>query len=289
MIMRKIGQAWVSAIGLGGLPLSVEGRPDEQRAIRTIHAALDSGVTLIDTADAYQIGSDATGHNETLIAKALASFGSDTSAVLVATKGGFMRPADGSWVKNGYPEHLKSAAHASAKRLGVETLDLYQFHHPDPQVPFEDSLGAFKELLDEGVIRTAGISNVSVAQIRVAHDLLGASLVSVQNQFSPVHQDSRPELQLAAELGLAFLPWCPLGGIGRGGRLAGASEAFTKIAAERAVSPQQIALAWELSLSPTVIPIPGASRPESITDSTHAANLRLTDSELLRLSSESVS
>lgn len=283
MVTRNIGSIEVSAIGLGGMPLSVDGRPDEARAVATIHAALDTGVTLIDTADAYQVGSDDSNHNEILIAKALRNYPGDTSNVVVATKGGFERPADGRWVNNGRPEHLKAAAAISAKNLGVDSIALYQFHHPDHAVPFEDSVGALKDLLDDGLIRTAGISNVTTEQIHLAREILGEGLVSVQNQFSSTNQDSRPELELAEELGLAFLPWSPLGGIGRGGSLAGANPAFGEIAAERGVSPQQVTLAWELSLSPAMIPIPGASRPESISDSARAADLQLTDAELTRL------
>lgn len=283
MVTRNIGSIEVSAIGLGGMLLSVDGRPDEARAVATIHAALDTGVTLIDTADAYQVGSDDSNHNEILIAKALRNYPGDTSNVVVATKGGFERPADGRWVNNGRPEHLKAAAAISAKNLGVDSIALYQFHHPDHAVPFEDSVGALKDLLDDGLIRTAGISNVTTEQIHLAREILGEGLVSVQNQFSSTNQDSRPELELAEELGLAFLPWSPLGGIGRGGSLAGANPAFGEIAAERGVSPQQVTLAWELSLSPAMIPIPGASRPESISDSARAADLQLTDAELTRL------
>ncbi len=283
MKTRRIGSIDVSAIGLGAMPLSLDNRPDERRAIATIHAALDSGVTLIDTADAYQTGADVENHNEILIANALQSYTGDLSNVFVATKGGYERPADGSWVNNGRPEHLKAAARVSAKNLGVDGIALYQFHHPDPAVPFEDSIGALKDLVDDGLIRAAGISNVDTSQILTAHSILGDDLVSVQNQFSPAHQDSRRELQLSAELGLAFLPWSPLGGMGRAGTLSGANAAFAAIASERGVSPQQVALAWELSLSSTVIPIPGASRPESIADSARAADLQLTAAELARL------
>src|SRR5262245_42063124 len=127
---RQIGEVQVGAIGLGGMPMSIEGRPDEQRAVRTIHAALDAGVTLIDTADAYHIHADEVGHNESLIAKALASYGGDTSGVLVATKGGHVRPGDGSWHRNGSPAHLRAACEASLKRLGVDAIGLYQFHRP---------------------------------------------------------------------------------------------------------------------------------------------------------------
>jgi aryl-alcohol dehydrogenase-like predicted oxidoreductase len=284
MIHRSIGPRQVSAIGLGGMPMSIEGRPDEDRSIATIHAALDAGVTLIDTADAYHLLPGEVGHNEELIAKALRSYGSDTSHVLVATKGGHLRPGDGSWTQNGDPAYLKEACKASAKRLGVEAIGLYQMHRPDPTVPYADSIGAIAELLDEGWIELAGISNASVAQIEVANQILGGRLVSVQNQFSPKHRDTLPELQHCAALGLAFLPWSPLDGIHGAAGVGERHHAFGEIAAAHGVSPQQVVLAWELSLSHTVIPIPGASRPASITDSAAAADLVLSADELDRLS-----
>ena len=150
MKQRSIGGRAVSAIGLGGMPMSIEGRPDRQRAIATIHAALDSGVTLIDTADAYHLHANEVGHNESLIAEALAAYGGDTSDVLVATKGGHLRPGDGSWTVNGRPEYLKQAAEGSLKRLGVEAIGLYQFHRTDPKVPYAESVGAIRDLLDAG-------------------------------------------------------------------------------------------------------------------------------------------
>src|SRR5215467_12080319 len=141
MRTTKIGSVPVSAIGLGGMPMSIEGRPDEARSIRTIHAALDAGVTLIDTADAYHMYANEVGHNESLIAKALTTYGRDTSGVLVATKGGHLRPGDGSWTVDGSPKHLRAAVDESLKRLGVDAIGLYQFHRPDPTVPYEDSVG----------------------------------------------------------------------------------------------------------------------------------------------------
>src|SRR3954453_16998980 len=143
---RRIGDVEVSAIGLGGMPMSIEGRPDEARSIATIHAALDAGITLFDTADAYHVGADEVGHNESLIAQALASYGVDTSEVLVATKGGHLRPGDGSWTLDGSPDHLRKACEESLKALGVEAIGLYQFHRPDPKVPYAESIGAIKEL-----------------------------------------------------------------------------------------------------------------------------------------------
>jgi aryl-alcohol dehydrogenase-like predicted oxidoreductase len=281
---RQIGGVAVSAIGLGGMPMSVEGRPDEQQSISTIHAALDAGVTLIDTADAYTLAGDEQGHNEELIATALASYGSDTSGVLVATKGGHLRPEPGPWARNGDPAYLVEAAKASARRLGVDAIGLYQFHRPDPQVPYADSIGALVELLDEGVIRMAGISNADPGQIRQAQEILGGRLASVQNQFSPAFRSSLPELELCAELEIAFLPWSPLGGIGRAGDLAGHGAAFERVAAAHGVSPQRVALAWELALAPVVVPIPGASKPTSIRDSARAPELELSPAEIEELS-----
>ncbi len=284
MQQRSLGGTPVSALGLGGMPMSIEGRPDEDRSIRTIHAALDAGVTLIDTADAYHRDADEVGHNETLIAKALGSYGSDSSRVLVATKGGHLRPGDGSWTQNGHPDYLKEAAKASLKRLGGDAIGLYQFHRPDTDVPYEDSVGALKDLLDEGVIRMAGISNATVDQIRKANQVLDGRLVSVQNQFSPAFRSSEDELRYCGENDIAFLPWSPLGGIQKAGGLGEHFGAFQEIADKRGVSPQQVCLAWELALAPTVIPIPGASRPESIQDSAQASELELSADELEALS-----
>ncbi|MET7737856.1 aldo/keto reductase [Streptomyces sp. NPDC005402] len=288
MRYRTLGGLRVSAIGLGAMPLSIEGRPDGARALATLHAALEAGVTLLDTADSYHFPGAEPGHNELLVARALASYGGDTSGVLVATKGGRGRPADGSWTVNGSPRHLKAAAEASLKRLGVEAIGLYQLHRPDPSVPFEESLGALRELLHEGKIRLAGISNASVAQIRTALGILGDRLVSVQNQYSPAVRDSEPELRLCGESGLAFMPWSPLGGISRSSLdgpsgAAGPRGAFHEVAEERGVSPQQVCLAWLLAKSPTVIPIPGASRPATIRDSAGAVELVLGAAELARL------
>lgn len=284
MQQRTIGKRPVSAIGLGGMPMSIEGRPDTERSVATIHAALDTGVTLIDTADAYHRDAAEVGHNEELIAAALRSYGGDTSDVLVATKGGHLRPGDGSWTKDGRPEYLKEAAKASARRLGVEAIGLYQFHRPDPHVPYAESVGAVRDLLDEGVIQLAGISNATVEQIDLANEVLGGRLVSVQNQFSPTFTSSWSELDHCAAQGIAFLPWSPLGGIGRTASVGESHPAFQRLADERGVSLQQVILAWELALAPVVVPIPGSSRPASITDSAAAADLVLTADEVATLS-----
>jgi aryl-alcohol dehydrogenase-like predicted oxidoreductase len=282
MHRRTIAGREVSAIGLGAMPMSLEGRPDEARSIRTIHAALDAGVTLIDTADSYCISLDETGHNERLIAKALGSWSGDPDTVLIATKGGHYRPGDGSWQLDGRPEHLREACAASLKALGLDAIGLYQFHRPDPAVPYEDSVGTLKELQDEGKVQLTGISNADVGQIHLSMEILN-DLASVQNEFSPRFRNSEDELRVCAEHGIAFLPWSPLGGIGGAGKLGARHHEFEEVARAHGVSPQQVALAWELARAPVVVPIPGASRPETILDSLRAAELQLSEDELARL------
>jgi aryl-alcohol dehydrogenase-like predicted oxidoreductase len=278
---RAIGEVRVSAIGLGAMPMSVRGHmPDEAQSIRTIHAALDAGITLIDSADAYTPDHTDMGHNERLVAMAVGQWDGDRDSVLVATKGGHLRTPGGGWAVDGRPEYIKAACERSLKALGVEAIGLYQHHRPDPAVPYADTVGALRDLLDAGKIRLAGISNADPAQIRLANDILGGRLAGVQNQFSPRVRTSEPELELCAELGIAFLPWSPLGGISRAGSLGGEHAAFAELAAARGVSPHQVCLAWELAKAPNVIPIPGASRPESIIDSARAADLGLTQEEL---------
>ncbi|UFU03054.1 aldo/keto reductase [Ruania suaedae] len=284
MLERTIGDRRVSAIGLGAMPMSIEGRPDPDRSIATINAALDAGVTLIDTANSYHRDAGEEGHNEELVARALRERRVGPDEVLVATKGGTQRPGDGSWTKNGRPERLKAAAKDSARRLGVEAIGLYQFHRPDPEVPFADSMGAIAELLDEGVIQMAGISNTDIAQIDEANAILGGRLASVQNQFSPRFRSSQGELEHCARLGIAFLPWSPLGGIAKAAELGEQHSAFQSVADELGVSVYQVTLAWELALADVVIPIPGSSRPESILDSVGAADVQLSSEQVARLS-----
>ena len=282
MDQRRIGSRSVSAIGLGAMPMSVRDVNDEGKGVRTIHAALDAGVTLIDTADAYSTDEDSFGHNELLIARALREYDGDTSGVLVATKGGHTRRGS-DWQLDGRPDYLRKACLASIGRLGVERIDLYQHHRPDPAVPYDETIGGLKPLLDEGLIAAAGISNADADQIRLAKDLLGDGLVAVQNQFSPAYRSSEPEIAVCAELGLAFLAWSPLGGMSDAAALGRQWEGFAAVARKHDVSPQQVCLAWELSLSDAVIPIPGASRPESVRDSVAAVGLVLDDEDLAAL------
>jgi aryl-alcohol dehydrogenase-like predicted oxidoreductase len=272
---RRLGDADVFPIGLGAMPMSLRGRPAEEQSIRTIHAALDAGCQLIDTADAYAEGEHDVGHNERLIAKALRGRRDD---VIVATKGGHTRPG-GAWEIDGSPQHLRRACEASLRALQTDRIDLYQLHRPDEHVPYAESVGALKELQDEGKVRWIGLSNANAEQLEEALGIV--EVVSLQNELSLGYTDplAKGEVQLATERDVAFLPWSPLGGIGSAGEAGGVSP-VNEAAERHGVSPQRVALAWLLSLSPRVIPIPGASRPETITDSLQAAELGLDADEL---------
>lgn len=281
MQMRRLGDTEVSAIGLGCMPVSVhEGDPPRDQAIGTIHAALDAGVRLLDTADAYS-PTARMGHNEELVAEALRTWGGDRDSVLVATKGGHTRTPDGGWALDGSPEHLRRACDASLERLGVEAIGLYQHHRPDPDVPYEETLGAMKELHDAGKVRMIGISNADQEQIRLAHSML--PLAAVQNEFSPAFRSSEPELELCAELGIAFLPWSPLGGMSSAKDLGSDFLPFSVVAERHGVSPQQACLAWHLAKADVVIPIPGSSRPATAVASAEAWRIELTADDMALL------
>jgi aryl-alcohol dehydrogenase-like predicted oxidoreductase len=280
---RTIGNRTVSAIGLGEMPLSIEGRPDEAQAMATIHASLDAGVTIIDTADAYALNTDEHGHGERIVAAALKSYGKPTDHVLVATKGGHRRPGDGSWTVHGDPAYVKEACEASLKALGVDAIGLYQYHRPDPTVPWAESVGALADLLDAGKIQMAGVSNATVAQIDQAQKVLSGRLVSVQNEFSPVFRSSEGELEHCEKIGVAFIPWSPLGGIGNTARMERDFPAFGEVAKEVGVTPQQVTLAWMLAKGSRVIPIPGSSRPATATASAAAADISLSPEQVARL------
>ncbi|MFC7491266.1 MULTISPECIES: aldo/keto reductase [unclassified Knoellia] len=286
MKTRNVGDVQVGAIGLGLMTFDQSGSQPRQQLLDTVRAALDAGVTLLDTADAYgpgdEKGADAQGENERLIASILDELGV-RDQVLLATKGGHVRTDGGGWDTDSSADHLHQAVDASLGRLGVEQLALWQHHRPDPAVPYDEVIGTLKEIADSGKVARVGLSNADPDQIRAAHAVLGDALVSVQNQFSPAFRSSRPEIDVCEELGLAFLPWSPLGGLGGAKDLASTFPAFAEVATARGVSAQQVALAWELAQSPVVIPIPGAKRPQSITDSAAAADLDLDEDELARL------
>ena len=288
--LRLVGDRPVFPIGLGGAswsfsdhPLFGDGSPpDDDLAVRTIHAALDAGVTLIDTARAYTTA-DHPGHSEAIIARALAEHPAGAN-VLVATKGGHYRRGNAGPIDNS-PETIRRHCETSRELLGVDTIELYQVHHPDPQLSITETMTTFAELRDEGLIRQVGVSNFSLEQLEEAMGVV--PIASVQNRFSPFYQDDRAILDYCAAHSVAYLAYSPLsGGVGAIGGAARLAEAFPKAAAaaqRRNVSIQQLALAWLLTLSPTVIPISGAGRPETIRDSASAATIVLTAGDLTAL------
>lgn len=286
MVMhRNLGPFDTTAIGLGEMPLTIENNLGWAKGIETIHAALDAGCRHIDTAWSYYCsgGEDQTG--EKLVREAMDSWKGPKDEVLIATKVGHYRNfTDGvpTWGKDGKPEHLIRYAKQSAQTLGVDTIDLLYFHRPDPEVPYNESCEAIKQLLNEGVARWAGISNASVEQIDIARDVLGDKLVAVQNQYSPIYLDTQDTLEHCAKLGIAFVCWSPLGGF-RKPKDESKFDPFREVAAAHGVSYQQVVLAWELAKGDHMFVIPGAHRPETILDSLNAGDLELTDEELAKL------
>jgi len=286
MQMRQLGKTelQVSCIGLGGMPLSInDDRPFEADAVKVIHRAIDCGVNFIDTADAYCIDDSETGHNERLIGKALSELpASKRQDIYVATKCGLVRPGR-RWEPDGSPGHLREACEASLKNLRTDRITLYQLHRIDPKVPLAQSMNCLKKLQDEGKIRFIGVSNFSVLELQQAESV--ASIVSVQNQYSRRHRQPETDgvLQYSQQRGMAFLPWSPLNGI-RGSKSLGAFEPLLEsIAVAHNCSPQRVVLAWLLSKGPNVIPIPGASRIQSVEDSARAGDLKLRQEEIAAL------
>ncbi|MCM3501217.1 aldo/keto reductase [Microbacterium sp. P26] len=264
-------------MGLGGARWSLSSARDDEQSVRLIRHAVAQGISLIDTARAYTT-SDRSAHNEELIARALRGLGSARDDVMVATKGGHYRrgadfPVDGS------PAALRRDCAASAAALGVERLDLYFLHHPDPAVPIEESVGALDELRAEGRVRYVGVSNVT--PLLYARASAVARVDAVENEFSPL---AAADLRFAASLaqeGVAYLAYSPLGGGRR--RTATIPRDFELIAAARGVSTEQIALAWEWAVSPGIIPIIGAGRTATLDDCIDAADVVLSERELAQL------
>ncbi|MBD2436081.1 aldo/keto reductase [Nostoc sp. FACHB-110] len=273
---------FVSAIGLGGMPMSVYNRPPEAQSIEVIHRALDLGITFIDTADSYCKDESDKHHNEKLIHQALTSYQGDVSHVIVATKGGLMRP-NGNWVNNGNPQHLRETIRVSFEALGGKTpIDLWQYHSPDPQYTIEESLAPVKEAVDKGLIRFVGVSNFSVEQIKKARDVV--DIVSVQNQYSPWQRQPETDgvLHYCEQEGLTFLPWSPFGGRRRHQDLQDIA-AIAQLAKAKGVSVYCIVLAWLRSKSPSILPIPGASKISSIEDSIRAVDIKLSPAEIQKI------
>ena len=258
--------------------LSIPDRPSDEQGIRVIHAALDAGVTLIDTADVYCLDDGDIGHNERLIARAIRSWHGDNSRLIIATKGGMRRPG-GRWEIDGRPEHLRAACERSLKALGVERIDLYQLHTPDPRVPLTDTVGALADLQHQGKIRWVGLSNVSVTEIRKAQSIV--RVTSVQNRLNPFFREALADGVVAycAEQGIGFLAYSPTGG-GRLNRTLPAHPVLRPMASRRGVTPHALVLAWVLARSPGVIVIPSARTVEHAVDSTGAAELILSEADL---------
>lgn len=278
----------ISRIGLGAMPLSVNGRPDRDQAKAVVRAADEAGVTLIDTADVYCLDEDDHGHNERLIAEALAEMGlrvdavtADAGAPLVATKGGRRRPG-GDWTHAARPDQLRVACEASLAALETDRIRLYQLHAPDPDVPLAESVGELGRLRDEGKIAHVGLSNVTVDQIQAARREV--PIVSVQNFYNPWTATGRPSpvIALCEREGITFMAYSPLGGRDRVDDI-GRSEELRRIGHELDATPHEVVLAFLIELSPAVVPIPGASRPASIVSSARAGSMSLDSATMGRI------
>jgi aryl-alcohol dehydrogenase-like predicted oxidoreductase len=260
------------------MPLSITGRPDEATAVQTVHAALDAGMTFLDTANVYCLDNDDLGHNERLFAKAVTTWSGDRDSIIIGTKGGMTRP-EGRWEQDARPSHLKLSCEESLRALGVDRIDLYQLHAPDPTVPFSDSIGALKDLQAEGKVRWIGLSNVSVAQIQAAQRII--DVVSVQNRLSPFFREAIDDglVEYCGTQGIGFLAYSPVGG-GRLNKKLPDHPALTPIAARHRATPHQIVLAWVLAQGPSVIIIPGARSVANVESSARAATVELTDEDV---------
>ena len=281
---KSLGGRRVSPLGFGARSLSVERAPDESTAVRTIHAALDAGITLIDTSPSYHQADRPVGQNELLVARALGATrgGGASTPVMVATKGGVHRDPDGTWYVDAHPDALRRAAESSLRRLGGDAIDLYQLHKPDPDVPYEESVGALIELTDRGVVRSIGISNVNATQAGSAAAILGPTLVSVQNQLSLLAHGDQAVLDFCDDRGIAFLAWGPLGGKAAAPGLL-EHPTVVSIARAHGSTAAAVCLAWVLGRSPLVIPLVGATRPRTIRQTTREVGITLSAAETLAL------
>jgi pyridoxine 4-dehydrogenase len=267
------GELRVNRLGFGAMRITGEGvwgEPrDHDEALRVLRRAVELGVSLIDTADSY--GPEVS---ERLIAEALHPY---PEGLVIATKGGFRRPGPGRWVQDGRPEHLRAACEGSLRRLRVDRIDLYQWHRVDPRVPMEHSLGALKELQDEGKVRFVGLSEVSVEQLHRAQQVL--PIVSVQNRYNLTDRHWEDVVEECERQVLGFLPWFPLAT----GDLARPGGPLDRVAARHGVMPGQIAIAWLLHRSPVMLPIPGTSRVRHLEENVAAAGVKLRLEDLREL------
>ena len=263
------GDLEVRRLGFGSMRITgdgIWGPPDDPEAARALlRRVIELGVNLIDTADSY--GPEVS---ENLIAEALHPY---PDGLVIATKGGLTRTGPGEWPRNGRPEHLREACEGSLRRLKVDRIDLYQLHAPDTNVPYEDSVGALKELQEEGKIRHIGISNVTVAQLEQARELV--DVVTVQNRYNLTDRSSEDVLDACEDAGIGFIPWFPLAT----GSLAEPGGALDEVAHAHDATPGQVALAWLLARSKVMLPIPGTSSAEHLEENVAAGQLTLSDEE----------
>jgi aryl-alcohol dehydrogenase-like predicted oxidoreductase len=267
-----IGDLTVNRLGFGAMRVcgpQVWGEPkDRPQALELLRRAYELGHNFFDTADSY-----GPYVSETLIAEALYPYPEE---VVVATKGGLLRPRPDRWDTCGTPAHLRSAVDGSLKRLRLERIDVYQLHAPDPQVPFADSVGTLADLQGAGKIRHIGLSNVTVAQLQAARQIV--NVVSVQNEYNLENRADEDVLLACEQAGVAFIPWFPLGA----GAALKASR-VKRIASRLHASPSQVALAWLLAHSPVMLPIPGTASAKHLEENAAAARIRLLESDLADL------
>ena len=287
---RKIADLDVSLVGLGCMPLSnIKMIDHREQAIATVHHAIDMGITLLDTANVYSPTWDTFGHNETLVAEAMRTYSgsADISKVVIATKGGIIKPADNVVERDGTREGLLKACEASLKRLNTSSIELYQFHRHDPSVTYTEQMLSLKALKDAGMVKRIGLSNAQGPELAVALEILGGpndgGVVSIQNEYSPRYRGEQDVLDKCTELGIAFLPWSPLGGAAQAGEVGSRYSDFAAVAAEVGATAQEVVLAWLLALTPVMIPIPGATKKATVDSIIRSAALKLTSAQVERL------
>jgi aryl-alcohol dehydrogenase-like predicted oxidoreductase len=287
---RKIADLTVSLVGLGCMPLSnIKMVDHREQAIATVHHAIDSGITLLDTANVYSPTWDTFGHNETLVAEAMRTYSgkADISKVIIATKGGIIKPAENVVERDGTREGLLKACEASLKRLNTSSIELYQFHRHDPSVTYTEQMLSLKALKDAGMVKRIGLSNAQGPELDIALEILGGpndgGVVSIQNEYSPRYRGEQDVLDKCAELGIAFLPWSPLGGAAQAGEVGSRYSDFAAVATEVGATAQEVVLAWLLALTPVMIPIPGATKTATVDSIVRSSALKLTSAQVDRL------
>ena len=263
--------------------------PERERAIATVHRALDLGITLLDTSNIYAPAWDAVGHNEALAAEAVRTYSgpADLTGLVLTTKGGIVRGEGETWGRDSSPSALQRACEDSLAQLGVAVIDLYQHHRHDPSLPYADQMRAMAALKGAGLIRRIGLSNVNGSELEVALEVLGGpsdgGVVSVQNEYSPRYREDADVLDRCTELGIAFLPWSPLGGANQAREIGSHYAAFVEVGDEVGATPQETVLAWLLALSDVMVPIPGATRPATVDSIVRALSVTLSDEQFARL------